>query len=242
MGSLQLCPQWVVCHLTTALKPVGSLTIKMQTVVLASCLAAASASYGIGYSAPGLGVWPSATNGYSQSTVWGSQGYRIGKRSADASYGYGLGVTTLEDRNNLWGHQASSGYGISQGHPGYSGSTQSITKLHSGIVAPEIGVTTVGYGIGHGYGKRSYGVYGIATHENQNNLWGHQAASGYNIGQGHPGAAGSHQAVSRLFSGYGKRSADASYGYGIATHENQNNLWGHQAASGYNIGQGHPGA
>merc|ERR1712121_594252 len=120
-------------------------------------------------------------------TVGYGYGHGYGKRSA--SYGYGLGVATLEDRNNLWGHQASSGYGISQGHPGYSGSTQSIAKLHSGIVAPEIGVTTVGYGYGHGYGKRSYGVYGIATHENQNNLWGH------------PGAAGSHQTVSRIHSG-----------------------------------------
>merc|ERR1711962_389778 len=44
--------------------------------------------------------------------------------SASASYGYGV-ASTLEDRNNLWGHQASSGYGINQPHPN-GGSTQSL--------------------------------------------------------------------------------------------------------------------
>merc|ERR1719167_1453859 len=134
-----------------------------------------------------------------------SYGYRVGKRSAEPFYGYGIGYgvvlpTTLENRNNVHGHELASGYAISQPHPGAAGSFQQRTQLHSG------------------YGKRSadadasYGA--VATLENRNNVHGHEFASQYAISQPPPGFGGSYQQVSRLHSGlhyggyYGKRSAE----------------------------------
>merc|ERR1712060_662580 len=157
----------------------------------------------------------------------GAHGYRIGKRSADASIGYGIGYgialpTTLENRNNVHGHELASGYAISQPQPGAAGSFQQRTQLHSGYgkrsadafygyggvaVHPGRAVSStqrsaqglsLGYGYGHGfygYGKRSADAYyGAAT-------------SAYAVNQAHPGYAGSYQQVSRLHSGIG-------YGYG----------------------------
>merc|ERR1711997_848990 len=115
---------------------------------------------------------PGAAGSYQQRTQLHS-GY--GKRSADASYGYGIGYgialpTTLENRNNVHGHELASGYAISQPHPGAAGSFQQRTQLHSG------------------YGKRSaepfYG--GAVAVENNNNLHGHELGSGYSISQPHP--------------------------------------------------------
>merc|ERR1712076_363666 len=125
-----------------------------------------------------------------------SSGY--GKRSADASYGASL---TLQNHNNQFGHQLSSGYAISQGHPGFSGSTQQVSRIHSGLILP----------YSSGYGKRSADASYSAslTLQNHNNQFGHQLSSGYAISQGHPGFGGSTQRVSRLHSGlsYG------GYGY-----------------------------
>ena len=228
------------------------------------------------YSGPGLATWPSASYGYgSSSTVYGAHGYRIGKRSAEPFYGYGIGYgvalpTTLENRNNMHGHELASGYAISQPHPGAAGSFQQRTQLQL---------------------KRSAFYGALATLENRNNLHGHEAHSQYAISQPHPGFAGSYQQVSRLHSGlhyggyYGKRSAEPFYG-GVAVHpghavssthrsaqglslgygigyghgfygygkrsaepfygaavtlENNNNLHGHQLGSGYSISQPHPG-
>merc|ERR1712088_1023711 len=102
----------------------------MQNLLIASCLAvAASAEAFYGYQLPasGLGTWPST-----------GHGYRIGKRSADASIGYGIGYgialpTTLENRNNVHGHELASHYAISQPHPGFGGSYQPVSRLHSGL-------------------------------------------------------------------------------------------------------------
>merc|ERR1712060_1002854 len=128
---------------------------------------------------------------------------------ADASYGYGIGYgialpTTLENRNNVHGHEYASQYAISQPHPGFGGSYQQVSRLHSGLhyggyygkrSAQRL---SLGYGYGHGfygYGKRSADAYyGAAT-------------SAYAVNQAHPGYAGSYQQVSRLHSGIG-------YGYG----------------------------
>merc|ERR1712088_961215 len=215
----------------------------MQNLLIASCLAvAASAEAFYGYQLPasGLATWPSTGNGYgASSTVYGAHGYRIGKRSADASYGYGIGYgialpTTLENRNNVHGHELASGYAISQPHPGAAGSFQQRTQLHSG------------------YGKRSadadayYGA--VATLENRNNVHGHEYASQYAVSQPHPGYAGSYQQVSRLHSGlhyggyYGKRSAEPFYG-GVAVHPGHAVSSTHRSAQGlslgYSIGYGH---
>merc|ERR1712116_106822 len=177
----------------------------------------------------------------------GAHGYRIGKRSADASIGYGIGYgialpTTLENRNNVHGHELASGYAISQPHPGAAGSFQQRTQLHSG------------------YGKRSadadayYGA--VATLENRNNVHGHEYASQYAISQPHPGFGGSYQQVSRLHSGlhyggyYGKRSAEPFYGYGgVAVHpgravsstKRSADAYYGAATSAYAVNQAHPG-
>merc|ERR1711936_136315 len=222
----------------------------MQNLLIASCLAvAASAEAFYGYSGPGFATWPSVSHGYgSSSTVYGAHGYRIGKRSADASYGYGIGhgvgygighvgysvalPTTLENRNNVHGHELASGYAISQPHPGAAGSFQQRTQLHSG------------------YGKRSADAFygAVATVENNNNVHGHEYASQYAISQPHPGFGGSYQQVSRLHSGlhyggfYGKRSAEPFYG-GVAVHPGHAVSSTHRSAQGlslgYGIGYGH---
>jgi len=211
----------------------------MQNLLIASCLAvAASAEAFYGYQLPasGLATWPSSGNGYgASSTVYGAHGYRIGKRSADASYGYGIGYgialpTTLENRNNVHGHELASGYAISQPHPGAAGSFQQRTQLHSG------------------YGKRSadadayYGA--VATLENRNNVHGHEYASQYAISQPHPGFGGSYQQVSRLHSGlhyggyYGKRSAEPFYG-GVAVHPGHAVSSTHRSVQGLSLGYGY---
>merc|ERR1712243_326310 len=119
MGSLQL---WT---------PVGSIiSDTMQNFVLSSFLAVAT-SASVLHAPSGLATWPSVGGyGYAisqphpgfagsfQSRTQFHSGY--GKRSADPSYGATL---TLQNHNNLFGHQLSSGYGISQAHPGFSGSS-----------------------------------------------------------------------------------------------------------------------
>jgi len=249
----------------------------MQNLMIASCLVVAASAYD--YSGPGLAVWPTSVGYGGYSTVYGAHGYRIGKRSAEPFYGlggtsgyqvsqshpglsgshqqvsraytglgygygkrsaeaYGYGISTLENRNNIHGHELNSQYAIIQPHPGHAGSFQAVSKNH------------LGYGrIGYGYGKRSaeaYG-YGISTLENRNNIHGHELNSQYAISQPHPGHAGSFQAVTkdhlgygRIGHGYGKRSAEA-YGYGISTLENRNNIHGHELNSQYAISQPHPG-
>merc|ERR1711935_1119537 len=178
--------------------------------------ASAEASYGYQLPASGLGAWPSTSHGYgSSSTVYGAHGYRIGKRSADASYGYGIGYgialpTTLENRNNVHGHEYASQYAISQPHPGHSGSYQQVSRVHSGLH------------YGGYYGKRSaeafYGHGGVAVHPGHAVSSTHRSAQGLSLGYGHGYGHG--------FYGYGKRSADAYYG---------------AATSAYAVNQAHPG-
>merc|ERR1712128_367484 len=179
-------------------------------------------------SGPGLATWPSS-GFFSGSTCYGCHGYRIGKRSADASYGYGIGYgialpTTLENRNNVHGHEYASQYAISQPHPGHSGSYQQVSRVHSGLH--------------HGgyYGKRSaeafYGHGGVAVHPGHAVSSTHRSAQGLSLGYGHGYGHG--------FYGYGKRSAEPFYGAAV-TVENNNNLHGHELGSCYSISQPHPG-
>merc|ERR1712055_724025 len=245
--------QWVVSYSDT-----------MQNFMTVSCLALAASAYD--YSGPGLATWPSTGGLGVTSQCFGCHGYRIGKREAEPFYGY-LGAATLENRNNVHGHELASGYSINQPHPGFSSSFQARIQLHSG------------------FGKREaepfYGYLGAAaTLQNNNNVHGHELGSGYAINQPHPGAAGSYQNVNRLHSGFGKREAEPFYGvalhptgtsftarspqglsYGLrfaygkreaepfygylgaaATLQNNNNVHGHELGSGYAISQPHPGA
>merc|ERR1711887_109973 len=105
----------------------------MQSILIASCLAAAAmaeadAFYGYGNALVGpsgiSAAWPTAVGYGHQSTVYGARPYAYGKRSADAEaeadpfYGYGYG--------------RAYGYGL--GYHGYH---------HGGYY---------GHGYGHGYG------------------------------------------------------------------------------------------
>jgi len=207
----------------------------MQNLMIASCLAVAASAYD--YSGPGLATWPSS-GFFTGSTVYGAHGYRIGKRSADPSIGYGIGYgialpTTLENRNNVHGHELASGYAISQPHPGASGSFQQRTQLHSGY-GKRSADPSIGYGIG-------YGIAHVAlptTLENRNNVHGHELASGYAISQPHPGAAGSFQQRTQLHSGYGKRSAEPFYG-GVAVHPGHAVSSTHRSVQGLSLGYGY---
>merc|ERR1712200_165035 len=69
-----------------------------------------------------------------------SLGYGYGKRSAEPFYG---AAVTVENNNNLHGHELGSGYSISQPHPGHSGSSQHVSRIHSNILLP--------YSSGYGY-------------------------------------------------------------------------------------------
>merc|ERR1712201_24962 len=77
------------------------------------------APYRYGY---GLGVagHPGAATSFVARSPQG-----LGKRSADALYGYGLVPVTT----STYGY-GPSGYGIAQGHPGYASSFQQVTRLH----------------------------------------------------------------------------------------------------------------
>merc|ERR1711955_103119 len=196
--------------------PVGSIiSDTMQNFVLSSFLAVAT-SASVLHAPSGLATWPSVGGYGYASTCYGCHGYSIGKRSADPSY-IGAAVT-LENRNNVHGHELASGYGISQAHPGFSGSSQHVSRIHSGLLLP----------YSSGYGKRSadasvlYAPSGLAT-------W--PSTGGYGYGSTCYGCHGY---------SIGKRSADASYGATL-TLQNHNNQFGHQLSSGYGISQAHPG-
>merc|ERR1711902_241178 len=77
------------------------------------------APYRYGY---GLGVagHPGAATSFVARSPQG-----LGKRSADALYGYGIVPVTT----STYGY-GPSGYGIAQGHPGYASSFQQVTRLH----------------------------------------------------------------------------------------------------------------
>merc|ERR1712106_863112 len=79
--------------------------INMQSILIASCLAAAAmadadAFYGYGNALVGPSgispAWPTAVGYGHQTTVYGARGHgfvgHYGKRSADAYYGYGHGL------------------------------------------------------------------------------------------------------------------------------------------------------
>merc|ERR1711997_834728 len=159
---------------------------------------------------------PGAAGSFQQRTQLHS-GYGKGSADADAYYG---AVATLENRNNVHGHEFASQYAISQPHPGFGGSYQQVSRLHSGLH------------YGGYYGKRSaepfYG--GVAVHPGHAVSSTHRSVQGLSLGYGY----------GHGLYGYGKRSAEPFYGAAV-TVENNNNLHGHELGSGYSISQPHPG-
>merc|ERR1712038_2208708 len=222
----------------------------MQSILIASCLAAAAtadpfyAAYGNALVGPSgiSAAWPTAVGFGRQSTVYGARPYAYGKRSADADadafYGYGYGLPLAYGR------------GVAA-HPGVATSftARSPQGLH-GVV-------------GHYYGKRSadadafYGYYGHGVGIYNNNVY--SGFTGNHYANGLPGR--SFAAVTRgkrsadaeadASYGYGKRSADAeaeadpyygygygrAYGYGLGYHGyHHGGYYGHGYGHGYGYG------
>merc|ERR1712115_471750 len=88
------------------------------------CYGYAPYAYGVAPYRYGYGLGVAGHPGAATSFVARSpQG--LGKRSADALYGYGIVPVTT----STYGY-GPSGYGIAQGHPGYASSFQQVTRLH----------------------------------------------------------------------------------------------------------------
>merc|ERR1712111_139108 len=172
--------------ITTALNTsVGSYPLKyfkMYKLLVAAAVAvcvSAEADPGVLFAAPALynayPNWPGVSTPYSQSTCYGCRPYVYGKRSADAE----------PEADAFYAAYAPYAYGGVAAHPGFATSfTQRSPQglrgkrsadaeplLAYAPYAPFVPVT----GSTYGYGP-----------------------SGYGISQGHPGAAVSHQFVSRL--------------------------------------------
>merc|ERR1712080_300579 len=99
--------------------------INMQSILIASCLAAAAtadpfyAAYGTALVGPSgvSAAWPTAVGFGRQSTVYGARPYAYGKRSADAEadafYGYGNALVGPSGVSAAWptavgfGHQST---------------------------------------------------------------------------------------------------------------------------------------
>merc|ERR1711863_85110 len=134
---------------------------------------------------------------------------------ADAFYG---AVATVENNNNVHGHEFASQYSISQPHPGFGGSYQQVSRLHSGLH------------YGGYYGKRSaepfYG--GVAVHPGHAVSSTHRSVQGLSLGYGY----------GHGFYGYGKRSAEPFYG-GAAVHPGHAVSSTHRSAQGLSLGYGY---
>merc|ERR1719221_2514486 len=154
----------------------------MQSVLIASCLAAAAmadadAFYGYGNALVGpsgiSAAWPTAVGYGHQSTVYGARGHYFGKRSADADayYGYGYGVGILN--NNVYSGFHGNHY--ANGLPGRSFAAVTRGKRSAEAEAEADPYYGYGYGraygYGHGYGYGHHGGY-----------YGHGYGHGYGYG------------------------------------------------------------
>merc|ERR1712003_276825 len=161
---------------------------KMYKLLVAAAVAvcvSAEADPGVLVAAPALynayPNWPGVSTPYSQSTCYGCRPYVYGKRSADAEPEADAALLY-----GAYGYAAPYGYGYGlDGVAALPGFATSFTQR-----SPQ-GLR----------GKRSaepliYGTYGVAPFVT-GSTYGY-GPSGYGISQGHPGAAVSHQFVSRL--------------------------------------------
>merc|ERR1719500_594420 len=218
---------WITTALNTTVGSNPSLEFKMMSKLLVVACAAvavsAEADAGVYGYAPALlnsyPNWPGVSTPYSQSTCYGCRpGYAYGKRSADAE--------AEADPALLYGAYGYTGLPYAYGaYPYAYGLPTAAYGLAGEVAAPyAYGAYPYAYGYralagvaGHpgaatsfvarspqGLGKRSadadpallYGTYGVAPYVT-GNTYGY-GPSGYGISQGHPGAAVSHQFVSRL--------------------------------------------
>merc|ERR1711868_99663 len=133
--------------------------------------------------------WPGVSTPYSQSTCYGCRPYVYGKRSADAepeadaallygAYGYAAPYG--------YGYPYAYGYGLGgvAAHPGFA--TSFTQRSPQGLRGKRSAEPVLAYGLPYAPIVPVTGsTYGYGP-------------SGYGISQGHPGAAVSHQFVSRL--------------------------------------------
>merc|ERR1711864_25881 len=160
---------------------VGSI-INMQKFLIASFLAvvtlAAPEADADAYYGSLAATWPSAYGYGVQSTCYGCRGHFVGKRSADAAYGYGYVPS-------IYLHPSST-YGISQLHPSGS-SFQHVTRLHKREAEAEpeadayYGYYGRGYGLGYGHGYgHGLGYHGLGY--SHGGYYGHGYGHGYGYG------------------------------------------------------------
>merc|ERR1711936_315203 len=172
--------------ITTALiTSVGSYPhkyFKMYKLLVAAAVAvcvSAEADPGVLVAAPALynayPNWPGVSTPYSQSTCYGCRLYR--KRSADAEAEPGYLYAPYH-----YGAYGYPGYGY-----GYRAATSFVARSPQGLRGKRSADAEPGY-LAYGYAPFvpvSHSTYGYG-------------ASGYTIGQGHPGYASSFQSVTRL--------------------------------------------
>merc|ERR1712051_568483 len=186
---------------------------KLLVVACAAVAVSAEADAGVYGYAPALlnayPNWPGVSTPYSQSTCFGCRpGYAYGKRSADAeaeadpallygAYGYAGLPYAYGAYPYAYGLPAAAyAYGAYPYAYGY--------RALAGVAGHPGAATSFVARSPQGLGKRSadadpallYGAYGVAPYVT-GNTYGY-GPSGYGISQGHPGAAVSHQFVSRL--------------------------------------------
>merc|ERR1711913_239975 len=223
--------------------------INMQSILIASCLAAAAmaeadAFYGYGNALvgpSGMGAaWPTAVGYGHQSTVYGARPYAYGKRSADADAFYGAYGNALVGPSGVspawptavgYGHQTTV-YGARP----YYGKRSADADAYYGYGYGLARGVAVHPGVATSYTHRSpQGLHGLVGHYYGNGvgIYNNNVYSGFHgnhYANGLPGR--SFAAVTR-----GKRSAEAEaeadpyYGYG----------YGRAYGYGHGYGYGHHG-
>merc|ERR1712176_1162569 len=193
---------------------------KLLVVACAAVAVSAEADAGVYGYAPALlnayPNWPGVSTPYSQSTCYGCRPY-YGKRSADAEaeadpallYGaYGYAGVPYAYGAYPYAYGLTAAYGLAgevAAPPAYGAYPYAYGyRALAGVAAHPGAATSFVARSPQGLGKRSaeadpallYGTYGVAPYVT-GNTYGY-GPSGYGISQGHPGAAVSHQFVSRL--------------------------------------------
>merc|ERR1719309_906239 len=162
------------------------------------------------------------TSGYLHTPTIGygiGYGYgAYGKRSADAEPSYGIGYRA---RAGGYLHTPTIGYGIGYGAYGKR-SADAEPSYGYGITGPAVASVSLSQvDPGHGYGYGSVGPaaysYGFTSHGHGYGIGKREAEPSYVVGLGLRYRTSGYLHTPTIGYGYGlygKRSADASYGYG----------------------------
>merc|ERR1712088_61665 len=205
----------------------------MQSILIASCLAAAAtadpfyAAYGNALVGPSgiSAAWPTAVGFGRQSTVYGARPYAYGKRSADADadafygyYGHGVGIYN----NNVYSGFTGNHY--ANGLPGRSFAAVTRGKRSAEAEADAF----------YGYGNALVGPSGVSAAWPTAVGYGHQStvygARPYVYGKRSADAEAEAEADPYYGYGYGR-----AYGYGYHGYHH-GGYYGHGYGHGYGYG------